>query len=292
MPEQKTPLKWKFETGDGLTFPSVSEGMVYFGIKDGFPSWDNHLNALDVKTGKEKWKFKTEDSICSSPIAYEGMVYFGSDDNHLYALDIKTVEEKWKFETGHSICSSPIIYEGVVYFGSWDNHLYALDFKTGKEKWNFKTGDSIRSSPIVSEGIVYFGSNDNHLYALDIKIAETFKSSEGDFVDVSKPKYIKSTYNELESMGFTAYKITYSYPGIGEYNDGGDEDSTLEIMSPWEDLDIIKRLYCKDNDLPADEVEIVLERERSLEDMASFCGHSMNDSINYIGENDPYYKTL
>ena len=154
-----------------------------------------------------------------------------------------------------------------------------------------------------------------------------------------KPKYIKSTYNELESMGFTAYEITYSFPEPShaeimnhlihwEFNpappkqkediekdtvirdtkfgkmtyfeayQGSKDDlsreneETLEIMSPWEDLDIIKKLYCKDNDLPSDEVEIISEREISIESMASECGCSMDDSINYIGEDDPYYNTL
>ncbi len=144
--------------------------MVYFG------SEDNHLYALDVKTGEEKWKFETGDSIESSPIISEGVVYFGSNDNHLYALDAKTGEEKWKFKTGDSIKSSPIISEGVVYFGSNDNHLYALDAKTGEEKWKFGTGYSpleaaLCISPTISEGVVYFGSYGlaDYLYALDVK---------------------------------------------------------------------------------------------------------------------------
>ena len=44
--------------------------------------------------------------------------------------------------------------------------------------------------------------------------------------------------------------------------------------------------------MPSDEVEIISEREISIESMASECGCSMDDSINYIGEDDPYYNTL
>ena len=55
-----------------------------------------------------KWKFETEKG-CSSLALSGGMVYFGSDDNHLYALDIKTGEEKWKFETGEEVSSSPAV---------------------------------------------------------------------------------------------------------------------------------------------------------------------------------------
>jgi outer membrane protein assembly factor BamB len=47
-----------------------------------------------------KWKFKTKGKFFSSPTLSDGVVYFGSSDNHLYAVDIKTGEEKWKFKTG------------------------------------------------------------------------------------------------------------------------------------------------------------------------------------------------
>jgi outer membrane protein assembly factor BamB len=69
-------------------------------------------------TGEEKWRFKTEGSVQSSPVVSEGVVYFCSKDKHLYAVDIKTGEEKWKFETEDYLSSSPAVSEGVVYFGS------------------------------------------------------------------------------------------------------------------------------------------------------------------------------
>ena len=75
MAEEKTPLKWKFETGGSIhSSPTIFEGLVYFG------SWDNHLYALDVKTGELKWKFETEGSVNSSPTISEDSVYFGSAD--------------------------------------------------------------------------------------------------------------------------------------------------------------------------------------------------------------------
>ena len=34
---------------------------------------------------------------------------------------------KWKFKTGESVHSSPAISDGIVYFGSDDKNLYALE---------------------------------------------------------------------------------------------------------------------------------------------------------------------
>ena len=167
MTKEKTPLKWKFRAGDSVSSLAVVDGVVYFG------SWDNHLYALDTKTGEEKWKFKTGDLVNSSPAVVDGVVYFGSCDKHLYAVDIKTGEEKWKFKAGDNVYN-PAVLDGAVYFGSDDNHLYAVDIKTGEEKWRFKTGSYVYSTPAVVDGVVYFGSWDNHLYAVDIELAEKF----------------------------------------------------------------------------------------------------------------------
>ena len=70
--------------------------------------------------------------------------------------DIKTGEEKWKFKTGKANYLSPVVSEGVVYFGSDDEHLYALDRQTGEIKWKFKAENRVYSSPAISEGVVYF----------------------------------------------------------------------------------------------------------------------------------------
>jgi len=181
MAEEKTPLKWKFETGGHVSSPILSEGILYFG------SDDSHLYALDSKTGKEKWKFEVGSyTSVKSPISSEGTVYFGASDYFLYALDSQTGKEKWKFEAGRTINSSPILSNGVLYFGSDDCHVYALDSQTGKEKWKFKTGDYVVCSPVVSDGIVYFGSQDCYLYAIDSQTGkEKWKFKTGDYVNSS-----------------------------------------------------------------------------------------------------------
>ena len=205
--EKNTELKWKFKTGGSVSSsPAVLDGVVYFGSEDNhlyavdtktgeekwkfeaghcvvsspavsggvvyFGSLDYHLYALDAKTGEEKWKFKTGNWIRSSPVVSDNVIYIGSGDNYLYAVDSKTGEEKWKFKAEDYVALCPAVFDDVVYFGSWDNHFYALDAKTGDEKWKFETGDDVRSSPAVFDDVVYFGSGDKHLYALDAKTGE------------------------------------------------------------------------------------------------------------------------
>jgi outer membrane protein assembly factor BamB len=186
--------KWKFKTESRITSsPAVSGGLVYFG------SFDSNFYAVDATTGKEKWRFKTAgerrfaakhlhgaepaaetmpdpfDFFLSSPVVWNGAVYFGSGDTNIYALDAASGALKWKFKTGDVVHASPAISDGTLFVGSWDSYFYALDAASGKEKWRFKTGEDpdthnqvgIQSSAAVADGVVYFGCRDSNFYAVD-----------------------------------------------------------------------------------------------------------------------------
>jgi len=187
-------LKWKFKSDGRITSsPAVSANVVYFG------SFDGKFYAVDAATGQLKWKFQTGgerrfaakhlhgaepasetmpdpfDFYLSSPVIWNGGVYFGSGDTNVYALDAASGNLKWKFKTGDVVHGSPAISNGNLYVGSWDSYFYALEAANGKEKWRFKTGEDleihnqvgIQSSPAVADGVVYFGCRDSKFYAVD-----------------------------------------------------------------------------------------------------------------------------
>ena len=101
--------KWKFKTGSGFgvkidSSPAISDGVAYFSNSDGY------LYAVDIQSGRQKWKFQTAGDMWStglSPAISDGVVYFGSPDGYLYALDSQSGTEKWKFQTGGPIGTSP-----------------------------------------------------------------------------------------------------------------------------------------------------------------------------------------
>jgi len=146
---------------------------VYFGSSDG------NLYALDARTGKKKWSFKTDGIIHSSPALYKGKVYFGSWDRYLYALDVETGKLAWKFQTRdqptyhllEGIQSSPACTDGMVYFGCRDGFFYALNAETGKLAWKYDAkGSWVLTTPAIKDGTVYLGTSDTFLFiALDAK---------------------------------------------------------------------------------------------------------------------------
>lgn len=124
------------------------------------------VDFIPIPSSDLKWKFKTED-VVSSPLIFDGTVYFGSWDGNFYAVEIRTGTEKWRFKTNGSVHSRPAISSGLICFGSGDNSIYAVRFMSGKEKWKFETEAAVHSTPALGGGVVCFGSDDNHLYALE-----------------------------------------------------------------------------------------------------------------------------
>jgi outer membrane protein assembly factor BamB len=188
--------RWKFATKVRVvSSPAVDGGVVYFG------SYDGNFYALDAASGQVKWKFQTGgerrfagkhlhgahpdaetmpdpfDFYISSPVVWNGAVYFGSGDGNVYALDAASGKVSWKFKTGDVVHASPAISDGTLFIGSWDSYFYAVDTATGQEKWRFKTGEDhdiynqvgIQSSAAVMDGVVYFGCRDSNFYAVDAR---------------------------------------------------------------------------------------------------------------------------
>ncbi len=121
-------------------------------------SGDSFFYALNEADGKMRWRYETGARITTKATVVDGVVYFGSADGYLYALDAASAEMLWRKLTGAEVYSSPAVTDGIVYVGSADGYVYALEAASGKERWRFLAGGPVLSSPTVDEGVVYVGS--------------------------------------------------------------------------------------------------------------------------------------
>ncbi len=116
---------------------------------------------------KLKWSFQAKDSIESSAAIVDGSVFFGSQDGGLYALDLASGKLRWRYDTNAAIGeSSPCVYSGMVFVGDLNGILHAVDSVSGKPRWTFKTEGELKSSPVASGNRVYIGSYDQNLYCV------------------------------------------------------------------------------------------------------------------------------
>src|ERR687896_1488473 len=71
----------------------------------------------------------------------------------------------WKVALPESIRSSPVLKDGVVYVTCRDGRLYALDARTGKQRWTFLLDAPSHSTPALAGPLIVFGSDAGTIYA-------------------------------------------------------------------------------------------------------------------------------
>jgi outer membrane protein assembly factor BamB len=155
-------VRWKFKTKDSIeAAAAIVDGVVYAG------SFDEHLYALDLKTGKEKWKVKLG-AIRVAPSYKDGSVYVGTEDGLFFRLDAATGQERWKFDTDSEITSSANFVGDRVLFGASNSMLYCLD-AGGKQVWKFRIeGGPVNGSPTVVGKRTFVGGCDSKLHIIDV----------------------------------------------------------------------------------------------------------------------------
>jgi outer membrane protein assembly factor BamB len=180
-----------------LSSPAVADATVYVG------SGDHSVYALDLKTGRLRWRFITGNVVHASPAVVAGVVYVGSWDRDLYALDAASGKLVWKFETGDDreifnqvgIASSAAVVDGIVFFGCRDGHFYALEAKSGKKLWAEDNQKGwVIASPAVKDGVVYFPTSDGERFkALDARTGKTVFNSSIQAISFSSPAIVGDT---------------------------------------------------------------------------------------------------
>lgn len=121
------------------------------------------------------WIFQTEvkESMETTPIVVNGVMYVTTAFNHVYALNAKTGEQYWHYK--HKMgpvttyCCGPnnrgvAIYKDKVYMATLDSKLVALDAKTGSLLWQTdiaepELGYSETMAPTAVDGKILIGTN-------------------------------------------------------------------------------------------------------------------------------------
>lgn len=169
-------LLWKLDT-DGIIsstpWYSTHTKLVYFGCDDG------RLYAVDVATGKLRWKYTTKGTIVHQPAYSNGVLIFSSSENRVYAVDATSGRWRWQYDRerpeGFTIqgYAGVLVHRGLAYTGFADGVLVAMKASTGEVVWTKSlAGDKRRfvdidTTPVLSGDVLLTSSYASGLYALD-----------------------------------------------------------------------------------------------------------------------------
>jgi alcohol dehydrogenase (cytochrome c) len=136
---------------------------------------NRQINVSNVAKLRPAWIFQTEvkESMETTPIVINGIMYITTSFNHVYALDARTGEQIWHYK--HKLgpitvyCCGPnnrgvAAYGDNIYMGTLDAKLVALNAKTGAVVWQSDIADpelgySETMAPTAVNGKILIGTN-------------------------------------------------------------------------------------------------------------------------------------
>jgi len=172
-------------------------------------STDKHLYAIDLKTGKEKWKRKLG-IMKASPAVKDDRVYIGDVSGNVFCVDANNGDQIWLYapETGGEIVSGcnfhgdnilvaaqgmpvtclntkgekvwafeidggsngcPTVSGDTVFASGCDSRFHAIDAKSGKELWAVDISGQAAATCAVADDVAYVGTVTNQVVAIDLK---------------------------------------------------------------------------------------------------------------------------
>lgn len=176
---------WKFDAG-----ARINGGLAVVGNTLFLDTFAHELIALDLRTGKERWRAKADATLMSTPVIAGGLVYVGSGDSGrlsgrttastyastyssgnaassnpvwgkpegdaMLAYDAGTGEKRWTYRTVGEDMPSPAIVGDTLVFANGDLHTYGLDVRTGQQRWTHSVdGLATMASATVASGLVF-----------------------------------------------------------------------------------------------------------------------------------------
>jgi outer membrane protein assembly factor BamB len=197
-------LRWHFHSG-GLIKGAISlaGNRVYFG------SYDTHVYALELHTGKQVWRASSQPRIgrtgtfYANPAVAYGRVYIGATDGKMYSYGARSGKLRWSNGTGDFIYSSAAVWRRNVMVGSYDGHFYSFDAATGDVRWRFNANGKISGSPTVVDGAVYFSTLSGRTFGLDARNGkQVFRYPTGEYAAVvaSKKRLYLVGYSKLYAL--------------------------------------------------------------------------------------------
>ncbi|MBI25132.1 MAG: hypothetical protein CMN05_16595 [Roseibacillus sp.] len=179
---RKPRVKWDAVLDGPVTGDAaIADGTVYVGTVMGT------FYALNLETGKERWKFETEDTIDAPPTVGLGKVFIGSSDRFFYCLDQETGKEIWKYEGadkfvgGGLLVRSPDNREDWMVVNGYDGTCRALRTKDGSEAWTYESAQPINGTPALVNGrTVVLGGCDALVHVIDVTNGKAVKEVQVD----------------------------------------------------------------------------------------------------------------
>ncbi len=119
--------------GDTVVVPGSSVGYYFNEIKGA----KGDLTALDLATGKVKWKKDLPGGVVGAAAVAGGQAVCAATDGKVRAFKLADGDRAWLYDAKAPVFAPPAVAGGVVYVADLLGTVHAIDAKTGAAKWTF-----------------------------------------------------------------------------------------------------------------------------------------------------------
>jgi quinoprotein glucose dehydrogenase len=134
-------IAWTYHSKDGVgniqCNPVIANGVMFA------PTVGEHVVAIDISTGQERWRFKP-----GGRPAHRGLVYSDLGRNarliftagaFLHVLDPITGKPIEKFSMPGNATAGPTVFQNIIIVPGFDRDIWGFDLASGKLLWTFHT---------------------------------------------------------------------------------------------------------------------------------------------------------
>lgn len=139
--------------GDTVVLSGSSVGYYYTQLKGA----KGDVTALDLATGKEKWRKELPGGVVGCAAIAEGLAICTATDGKVRSFNLADGEKRWIFDAKMPFFAPPAVVAGVVYVGDLSGKVHALDAKTGAARWTFDIGKELQAPGMIYGGIAVVG---------------------------------------------------------------------------------------------------------------------------------------
>ncbi|HEY3273090.1 MAG TPA: toll/interleukin-1 receptor domain-containing protein [Methanocella sp.] len=164
--------QWRFNTNKAIdnlfqwSSPAIADGTIYL-----CGSQTPYVFAVDIHTGRLKWKTLISEYVQADLSVAGGIVYVPTTNGSVFALDGATGRTVWKYATDFIVAPAAVtddtVYVTTYLESDTGNRVIALDARTGDLRWEHPVEGWSAGGVAVAGDVAYIGCNSSLLYALD-----------------------------------------------------------------------------------------------------------------------------
>lgn len=136
--------------------PAIADNLAFLPIMDGAViamDWKENREVWRYVDEERSQEYK------SSPAVGGGLVIVASQGRQVDALDVATGKRKWRYTLRRRADASPVIAGNDVWLAATDGRLIRLSLADGTEKWTYEIRGQFTASPSIADDKLFIADS-------------------------------------------------------------------------------------------------------------------------------------